>query len=152
MASSGKTYTCNPSGRPIDAVRLLVGETECASAKLFDAEIQFFLDSECGLYYAAAAAADALCAHFAKSVTYRVGGSSKQLAELSKNYAALAAKLRAQADQGATIYAGGQSIAEKERDALDTDRVQPTFWRGMHDDPGSTQPTPRPVSLLWAGW
>lgn len=45
--------------------------------------------------------------------------------------------LRRRAGIGAGIYIGGRSKQEKEDRAADTDLVQPSFTRDMHDFPGS---------------
>jgi len=48
---------------------------------------------------------------------------------------AMAATLRRRAALAVTPYSGGQSISDKEAEESNTDRVNPSFQRGMLDNP-----------------
>ena len=133
------TYTNNPAGSSRDAVRLLVFDnnvTTEANAKLSDEEIQFFIGRNSHISLAAAEAAEAIGAKFAS------GGTSKKVGDLQidgvgMSYKELADTLRSQAGRraGSGAYAGGTSIADKDAQEADTDRIQTDITIGMDDNP-----------------
>jgi len=141
------TYTNNPSGRQIDAVRFAVDDKDCipeTDAALSDEEIQYLIDSNNHILLAAASAAERIGAKYSSdpqsktvddfTITY---GSGRQ-----ETYGALAKRLRAEAAKavGAKIYAGGISKSDKDAAEADTDRVLPQFSIGM-DDNETTDPS-----------
>lgn len=110
-------------------VRLLVGDTNDARVLLEDAEIQFFLDEEGGIYAAAAAAADALAAKFAGDIAVNRASGSLSKDQRFDHYQKLARALRLKGFGKAESFAGGRLISEKERQETTRDRVQPRFRR-----------------------
>ena len=146
------TYGADPENVPLDHVRLLVGDTVCATAFLQDSEIDFFIAEEGGPEFAAPRAAEAIAALCARKIDVSTGKVRKSLSQQFDHYNSLAKKLRADASACVPFYAGGLSKAEKLSDSLDADLVQPTFRKGQMDNPrkamtrdesvGLTTPTP----------
>lgn len=133
--ATGRTYGADPENSDLDKVRLLVGDTDCATAFLRDSEIQFFIEEEGGADFAAARAAEAISALLCRKFDVSTGKVRKSLSQQAESYAKLAKRLEARASECVTIYAGGLSKAEKTSDALDEDLVQPTFTKKMDDNP-----------------
>ncbi len=130
------TYT-NPSTSNRDAVRYLTGETDTNNQTTSDEEIAFQLSQEGGIYAAAVAVATALAAKYAGLADASFGPSRVAYSQKSAGYLKLVKELRAKVGLRATPFAGGISIADKNTREQDTDRVQPTFSKGMFD-PGGT--------------
>lgn len=141
------TYTNDPSGSNIDAVRFLINDKTESTAELSDEEIQYLIDGNSSLLHAAAAAAESVAAKYTNTdstasakwvgdlkVEYRSGSES-----VADEYTKLASSLRRRAAVGASagIFAGGLSRAGKQANQRDTDRVQPSIERGMHDHEGT---------------
>ena len=135
------TYTNQPGTRNIDTVRAEIDDKDCipeTDAQLSDEEIQYLIDSNNHILFAAAAAADMVAGKYASdpaskkvgdlSITYDSGGRAA-------SYTTLAATLRRRAavKAGSKVYAGGLSQADKTTQETDTDRVQPVFTMGQDD-------------------
>jgi hypothetical protein len=139
------TFTYTP-GDTADAtrVRLLIGDTDPTAPlqqRLENEEITDLLTISGGYRAGAAAAADALAAKFARLATgKRMGQASlewqrfKQLTDLAKN-------LRSAVSLAAVPFAGGISKTVRDNLAQDTDRITPSFQRGMLDNPSSVSTT-----------
>ena len=138
------TYGNDPANKPLDKVRLLVGDTVCSTAFLSDQEIEYFISEEGDADWAAPCAAKAIAAKLARRVTQSAGGVAQTLSDLFKHYNDLSASLLAKASLNATIYAGGLSVAEKQLDRQDTDLVQPYFERGQMQNPEATS---KPIAV-----
>ena len=142
------TYTNQPGVRDVDTVRLLVYDrntTTATSAKLSDEEIQYFIDANTHINFAAAEAALAIAARHAAEGTSKWVGDLK-VDGVGISYRDLSDKLRlTAARRGVTPYAGGLSIADADAVAKDTDRPAPDFERGMHDHEKAEQTADRGV-------
>lgn len=139
-------YTDNPSTNPLDAVRVLVGDTSAAAPDLTDNAIAFFLDAEGNnVLRAAARSAEALQGLYAKKAEERRVGPLwlRSFSDKSTKYAALAKRLwlRAAKSSGGVIpFAGGISATDKNSRIQNSDRVKPAFRRQMMSYPrGETQ-------------
>lgn len=133
------TYSGDPVNSTRDAVRMYIGDTDPATAKLQDSEIDYFVANYPSVLFAAAAAARNLAGRFARSASKRVGDLSIQLGEISKNYYDMADRLEAEAHKsGVTIYAGGTSIADMCAVNANSDRVKPSFTMKQFDIPDSS--------------
>lgn len=151
MATARATYGGDPLSGPVDYVRFQVGDTDCATARLSDAEIRALLESEGSPTRAASRAAVAIASQFAAKFDIATGRVRKSLSQVFDHYLKLADRLMEEADASdAGFYAGGLSHAEKQADASDTDLVQPTFVGGAFGNPeaggrpgGVTQESPR---------
>lgn len=129
------TYTDNPvSGgtaqQQSDAVRVLIQDTLTAAGAnggkfCTDAQIAFAIAEEMNVYMAAARLAELLGAASGNVATRRVGDVS--ITYDPKIYRDLAVLLRARGMAHQALYAGGQSVADKQTDRDDTDVVQPSF-------------------------
>lgn len=136
--TASATYSNDPSGNAIDALRLRVGDTDCSSAYLTDSEVRYFLATEASPVRAAAMAARAIAAKVAKKIDFSFDKVSKSASQLFDHYNALAEQLDDEASICNVAPIGlGQLVAEKQSANADTSRVQPAFARGMMDNPRS---------------
>lgn len=127
----------DPTTEAIDAVRLLIGDTEVPFA-LSDLEIQFALDQTSNSFSAAAICARALAARYARRVDTRFETVESKYSQLRDNYEKLARSLDAQAKRRGGLgepAAGGISVTEIETVNADTDRVKPYFTDAMMNNP-----------------
>lgn len=131
------TYSSTDLSTTLARVRMLIGDTNSADAQLTDEEIDFFTDTYGNVFFAAAAACDAVASRYARNVSKTVGPLSLQFGDRQQQYRDLAARLRYQgATGGLAVYAGGISQSDKDTLEADTDRVNPQFAVGMDDYPG----------------
>ena len=130
------TYTNDPASKDLDRVRLETGDTDCRTAFLSDAEIDLYLTEEPNVLRAAARAAGAIAAKCARRIDFGHGSIRKSLSQLREHYVDLSADLDRRASLGSVApQALGLTVAEKDAADAETDRVQPAFKRGMHDNP-----------------
>ena len=59
------------------------------------------------------------------------------MSQASDHYFKLSDRLRSESALGATPYAGGISLADREVDTSDTDATDPAFTVGQFDHPSS---------------
>ena len=89
-------------------------------------------------YATAIACIEGLISKFSRRVTKSVGDLSISYSEILKNYRDLLSGLKNKATiKLCAPYAGGISVADKQTDEGDSDRVQPFFYKGMHDVDGT---------------
>lgn len=135
-ASNANTET----GR-LDAVRILVGDTDIGDQKITDEEITFLLSqTNNDVYLAAAQSARAIAAKYASQVNSDFESISADLGDVSKNYYLLATKLDMQAKKFGSRglgmpAAGGISVSEMDAVDEDTDRVRPKFRQDQFANP-----------------
>ena len=132
-------YQNTPSTRPIDSVRLLVGDisTSTASNLLDDTAYTFFLAQTPGIYPAASLAAQALAA-----LASQGGLIEKSVGDLSlkydyTEYMEMAKRYDRMAALKTSPYAGGISRDDKKSVIDNTDRVVPAFSRGQFQNPSA---------------
>lgn len=137
------TYTGDPADRPIDAVRLYLGDTAAPFA-LTDEEIAHFLyQAEEDALAAALIGAGAMAARFSRLVDASVGEVRKSYSQQYKHFAEVAERLAgdvstAAAGAAAPIpWAGGISWSERDANAGNGDLVPAFFYEGMDDRPGT---------------
>lgn len=127
--------TDTASGR-LNAVRLLIGDTNTNDQQVQDEEITFAL-SQTGnsVYYAAAWVSRTLASKFARYVDTDLDGQlSESYSQLQDHYKSLAKELEYQGQKagGALgVAAGGISQAEMKVARQDDDRVKPRIQRDM---------------------
>lgn len=136
----GFSYSGSPNSSPLDRVRFSLGDTNAKTAQFTDGEILALLeDAGEDPLAAALLACDALVAKYAGACDESVGSVSMAYSQKAAGYRALADTLRARLAKRAVPYAGGISYADKRRQQMDRDRVQPQFsvedfnkrlWRG----------------------
>jgi len=120
-------------------VRLLIGDTVTTRQLLSDEAIDWFITQAGNVYGAAALACDAIAAGFAGEADKEVGDLKISLSQKSIGYERRAKQYRKQSRTLVTPVAGGISIAAKQTQDQDTDRVKPAFARGQFEHPGTTQ-------------
>lgn len=133
------TYSGDPSASPKDAVRFLVGDTDCENPLLQDAEIEYLLEQENGnVLMAAYFAAKAIAANFARLSDLSLGDFSISFGARAAAFESLAHNLEAQAGKKFAFtgipFAGGISKAQKKTTEQNKDRVEPSFYRDMMDN------------------
>ena len=115
----------------------MIGDNTTSPAnELEDEDIDVLLSDHGSKERAAIAAARALGAKYARKSDKTVGRFSISASQISKNYFELAKQLEQQLSRtvgGVAMYAGGISIADKDTEKADTDRVAPAFERGQFD-------------------
>lgn len=132
------TYTNAPATKPLDRVRLEIGDTKCSVAFLTDEEINLYIDMEPNVLRAAARCAGLIAAELARRVNFQHGPVRKDQSDAREHYVQLEAALDRRASlEGVMPEALGVTKAEKEAADAETDRVQPDFKKGMMDNPRS---------------
>lgn len=133
------TWTYDPSqlaGNPTMQVRLTIGDTFASDPQLQDEEISFFLSQRGSIWGAAAEACRAIAANTSRLADTVQGEFKQNYSNRARAYAARAATFEGFAISrgGAMPYAGGISVADKQQQELDADRVPPQFNIGMDDN------------------
>ena len=123
--------TTTVSGR-INAVRLLVGDTDTLDQQLQNEEIQFGLAlNNNDIYYTGAWSAKAIAATYSRRVSTEVSGALKaEYSDLAAQYDTLADKLDYQGKtSGASIgfIAGGLTVSDIKSVRSNLNRVKPAF-------------------------
>lgn len=139
MAGKGRlisyTYSGNPNSSAIDAVHYLLGDTNPSSPISTDEECAFSLaQNGNNIYLAAAAVADTKALELInRPTTVKRGDRSTTYADPVLAFQTLARQLRNNASIAtATVYAGGQSVSEKDSARRDRDLVQPFARANLH--------------------
>lgn len=135
------TFTYTPGATTdSDRVRLLIGDTDIdapENQRLENEEITDLLTIAGGYRAAAAMAADALAAKFASRVTSKRMGQASLEWKRFEQLSALAKAIRAQVSATAIPFASGYSKALRDARDQDTDKIQPSFKRGILDNPST---------------
>lgn len=133
------SYSGNPAFSTRDKVRFLIGDTDTTDQQLSNEEIDAALvDASSNPYVAAIICTEALISHYARLCNKSVGDLSISYGNIANNYRKLLGDLRRRSTlQLCTPYAGGISISDKQTDEEDSDRVQPSFYKEMHDTNGT---------------
>ena len=132
------TYSGDPSNSDADQVRFLIGDTLTADQLLSDEEIAWAL-TQGSAYNAAAICSRAISANFSRMADKAVDDLKINYSQKSKQYADLAINLESKESHKALgVYGGGISVADKLSNELDTDRVSPSFTKGMTDESSTT--------------
>lgn len=133
------TYSGDPSSTDRDEVRFLIQDTDTTDQQVSDEEIAYAVSNEPSNISAAIRICRVLSAKYARKPDKKVGDLSISWSQLSKRYSELAQELE-DSDMVSMVpvpYAGGISKSDKNSVELDTDRVDPSFTRGMHDNPSN---------------
>lgn len=130
------SYSGDPSKSDKDKVRFLIGDTDANAPLLGDPEITYLITEEGTPVRASIAAAVAISAKFSRLSDESVGDVSKSYSQRAEQYKKLADQLRQrQAEKSVCPYAGGISVADKQSVEGNTDRVDPAFYRDLHNNP-----------------
>lgn len=146
------TYGANPASSTLDAVRLLIGDTDTNDQQLQDGEIQWNLSKYSNNVYAAAvASARQVAARYARMMDSDIESVSVKASVLYKNYADLANKIAAEGTSTGNgtnnpigVYVGGVTISDVEATDAESDRLPPAFVDGQFDNPPTGS-----VSNVW---
>lgn len=140
------TYSGPSTGGNNSVVRYLIGDTVAGSTTvtyptLSDAELTYEVAAAPTVTAAAANAARALAARFAQEpIDKKVGDLALSYGDRTAALLKIASELQADSALAAVPIAGGISVADKRSVELDSDRVVPSFIRGLHDFPGAGWP------------
>lgn len=132
------TYGRDPAGDPADAVRLLIGDTDPNAKLLSDAEVAFFLaDNSNNPLAASVRAIEAVMAAAVAFVDETVGSVSIQFSQRLDHLGTIRAMLmdRMGSYEGVP-YCGGISVADRQQQRANVDRVRPQFTTRQGDAPG----------------
>lgn len=118
-----------------DKVRFLCGDTDTTNQQVSDEEIAGNLAmNSSDIYRAGAAICRHLAARYSREANITIGQRRVELAARSKAYADRATEIETQGNLAGRTpipYAGGISVADKERQEANEDRVAPFFTRDM---------------------
>lgn len=134
-------YGGNPAGSDDDALKFLLGDvsTSASGELLSTGEIGYLIATYGSVAAAGPWGARAIAAQYALQADKEVGdlkiAASQKFDQYMTLAASLAVSLVGSAALAAMPYAGGISIADKDANRSDTDRVVPSFRVGMHDNP-----------------
>ena len=133
------TYSGNPADSDKDAIRFLIGDIDTDDQLVSDEEIAW-AQTQGSTYNAAAICARSIAAAFSRLADKTVDDLKINYSQKSIQYFKLANTLESKdAHKSLGVYAGGISVADKESNELDTDRVRPSFERGMTDEPSNSE-------------
>jgi hypothetical protein len=127
----------------VNAVRLLIGDTNQDDQRIQNEEIAFFLSvTGNDVYLAAAESADVISSKYTAEGNEKFEGISYDGAAVSENYRKLASRLRQQAKKFGSRGLGMPSaggISRSQMGAVDenTDRVRPKFRQDQFANPSS---------------
>lgn len=130
-------YGGNPASSELDAVRLLIGDTDTTDQQLTDEEINYVRGITSSVRAAAIGCIRLLIARYARKVDKAIGDLKISYSQRLKQYQELITQVQldiALNSSSAAPYAGGISISDKETVEEDTDRVEPSIKLGIHDN------------------
>ena len=135
------SYEGYPADNTKDEVRFLVRDTDTTEQLLSDEEIYYLLSIFPNPIASAAMGCETLSSKFARDASEKTVGDLKiNLTEKAKSFRDQATRLwlLSKLYRGRPqVYAGGISIADKQTQVANSDRVQPDFYRHMNDFPGT---------------
>lgn len=140
MTTGQATYSGDPSASDLDAVRFLLGDTDCSgdNALFSDSEIEWAINTWGPLYgsnfLTAAVLAENAAAAYAQQASYSADGVSVTFGPIGDSLRALGAALRAQyamaSQAGVAVEAGGMTAGEGKLGGIKNF----AFGIGMDDD------------------
>lgn len=133
------TYTADPQNVQLDAMRLLIGDTDSTAPLLQDSECNYFLSLNSNTFLAASESCKAISAKFARLADTTVDSVSIKHSQKAKQYAELGENLERKVKiMGALPFAGGISRQEIANNWNDNDLVKPSFSLGQDDHPSTS--------------
>lgn len=133
------TYSDTDISTDLAKVRLLIGDTNSADPLATDEEINAAISLTSNVYEAAAWMCRAIAGKFARDIDTSVESVSRKASQRRDSYVKLAQQLESQSvNLGGGLgvpYVGGVSIAAMDAVEDDSDRVPPSFKRGMFSNP-----------------
>jgi len=117
-----------------DKVRLIIGDTDNDHLLLSDEVIDWLLTRNSDIDLAAADACEMVAASLARDFKQMALDGESVTDEAYDRYMSLAKELRRKVGRRCAMpFAGGVSRADKTSREQDTDRVQPSFTRSLHN-------------------
>lgn len=133
------TYDGDPSASALAYVRFLIGDTDTTDQQLTDEEINYILSiNSDNAWQSAIQCAQTLGAKYQRRADSQVGDLRISASQIAKGYWDMAKRLQSDpvAAAGVAPYAGGISVADKDANRQETDRVPPAFTRDLMFTPG----------------
>lgn len=127
------SYSGDPTSSTKDWIRWRLGLTNSADKLQSDAEIAAALSEYGDKRLAAAKVAETIAGTYARRVDTTMGKMRIAHSQRVAQWQGLATSLRAEVAVSVAPWAGGVSVADKEAQQADTDRVKPAFAVGMVD-------------------
>lgn len=130
------TYSGDPRSSDRDAVRYLIGDIIVADPQINDPELDFALSQCSSIYRAAAIACRSLAGRLSREADTVDKDLRDSISQRARAYSRMAVAYDEQAMTrgGGLPYAGGISVADKEFQQNDQDRVAPQYTLGMDDN------------------
>ena len=125
------TYTSDPAGSNLDAVRFELGDTIAGTHLMADEEINYALQQDASVLKAAARCAESLAARFARETSERSANVTKDHGDKQMHFQRLARKLRA---RSVPTFIDNHSVADRQAAATDTLDLPSKFRVGMHNN------------------
>lgn len=139
------TFSYNgPASSPVSAVRFTIGDTNAASPRLTDEEIEYLLVQTAGDVNAAARhAVESIIATLSNLCDQTVGSVSKSYSQMRDGWMATLGILKGRSTyRGGMPLAGGISRTAQRLQERDRDRLRPQFTaRMMRREHGEGRPT-----------
>lgn len=127
-------YSGDPTNNDKDKVRFQAGLTDSSDQILSDEEIKYLISSTGSVLSAASAACERVATIFSRKADAEVGDASVKFSQIASNYSDRADELASRAGLTAPPIVGGKDKSDKESYEDKTDRVEPSFRRGMFDN------------------
>lgn len=128
------TWTGDPAASTIEKIRFEINDRDSAKPKFTDAEIEYAYDEEHSILNAAARLCEQLQVRYCDAASRTMGPLRVDMSNLANLYVDKAKALRKRAMAYAEPYVGGISETKKDTFEADSDLIQPTFEKGMHDN------------------
>ena len=131
------SYSGSPGDSNVDTIRFWAQLTNTNDQRLTNEELTYLRTIENTNQEAAAACCEIMATKYAGEADIKAGASGElsiKMSQLSNQFNERAKALRAQSAKLAGPYAASISIAGKEAQEEDTDRVEPAFSRDKFDN------------------
>lgn len=148
------TYSGNPANSAKDQTRFLIGDTNESDQLLSDQEIEWLLSQYNNTpINAAIRATESIIGKFSRLADEAVGQVRINFSQKAKAYAiTLNMLVNRLAKEDASPFAGGISIAQKQSQVLNNDRVRPDFTKHMMENNQIAPWVTQTDQWLWNGF
>lgn len=118
-----------------EKIRLMIGDTDSSDYLIDDDELDYITSVESNVVHAAIDCCRIIIAKMARYVDSKRGRTWERASQITEHYKGIMVTLTQRATVSTnSLYAGGIRISDKDGYEADTDRVKPSFKKGMHDD------------------
>lgn len=140
-------FTYDPAAltdEPLYEVRFIIGDTTQDKSLLDDEEIEYYLTKyDDAVMMTAVKCCETIAAKYAKFSKKRVSGIEVEIEDVYGKYMRLAKHLRANIVATSGITGAPWAVTrQSQKDAIneDSDLINPSFRRGMHENPNGDDP------------